>query len=433
MSGSERWSDVGRGEATGTLDVATTGGAAIRPVVRRRDLVRDLWPERAMGSPIPALDGLRGVAVLFVMVYHAWYFVPGVQGAIAANVSLYPMNYGRTGVQLFFVLSGFLLFLPYARWLFGRQPRPSARLFYKRRALRVGPAYWANLALLVLLSPFSWALAASALAHLVFLHNVFFSPTQKINSVYWTMAVEVQFYAILPAIGWAIHALSRRITRLTPLRAAAVVLGSLTLLSLLCNMLATHPRLDAVPVLSTALLDDYALPYWLSVFAAGMACSVVYTSLTQMRPLGPSRAQQVRSQARWVFAAGLALGLAVMFVPLLHHLPAKDQLFGWVYGAVLVGVLCGPGALRRPFEARILRFVGWISYSLYLWHQVILLALEPHLTAFASVPARTVAGLALDLLVGVPAAYLSFQFTERPFLRARKEAREPERVAAALP
>ncbi len=70
---------------------------------------------------------------------------------------VYPINYGRTGVHLFFVLSGFLLFLPYARWLFGMGQRPSAQLFYKRRVLRIGPAYWACLAILLLAGPITAA------------------------------------------------------------------------------------------------------------------------------------------------------------------------------------------------------------------------------------------------------------------------------------
>jgi peptidoglycan/LPS O-acetylase OafA/YrhL len=332
------------------------------------------------------------------------------------------MDYGRTGVQLFFVLSGFLLFLPYARWLFALGPRPSARLFYRRRLLRVGPAYWVNLLVLVALAPLGWSLLASALAHVVYLQNVFFNSSQKINSVYWTMAVEVQFYLVLPAIGWTITALARR--GIAPVRAAMLVLGSLMLVSVICDTLNARTALSGVPIVSTALIDSYALPYWLGVFAAGMACSVLYVYLTQVRPLDANALRRVRVRAGAIFAGGLIVGVSVAVVPWLHHLPLKDQIYGWVYGAVLLGVLIGPAPLRRPFASRALRFVGWISYSLYLWHLPILLALEPHLGEFASLPTRTLAGFVLDLLIAVPTAYLSFQLTERPFLRARRRAHD---------
>jgi peptidoglycan/LPS O-acetylase OafA/YrhL len=75
-----------------------------------------------------ALDGLRALAVGLVLLFHAWnqqpdFLVPGQWE------ERYPMYYTRSGVHLFFVLSGFLLFLPYARWLLGRGPRPSAAKF----------------------------------------------------------------------------------------------------------------------------------------------------------------------------------------------------------------------------------------------------------------------------------------------------------------
>ncbi len=61
-----------------------------------------------------------------------------------------PWNYAQTGVHLFFVLSGFLLFLPYARAMLQDRPLPTARRFYQRRALRILPAYWVCMIALVL-------------------------------------------------------------------------------------------------------------------------------------------------------------------------------------------------------------------------------------------------------------------------------------------
>jgi Acyltransferase family len=68
-----------------------------------------LWPESGAVSSIPALDGLRAVAVLFVLAFHAWLAAPGFSRPGDLVFTL-PITYGRTGVQLFFVLSGFLLF-----------------------------------------------------------------------------------------------------------------------------------------------------------------------------------------------------------------------------------------------------------------------------------------------------------------------------------
>lgn len=126
-----------------------------------------LWPESGAVNAIPALDGLRALAVVLVLVFHAWNDLPGyIQPG--QDPYQYPLNYGRTGVHLFFVLSGFLLFLPYARWMFGIQSRPSTQLFYARRLLRVGPAYWVCLALLALTAPITVSALKDVALHVFF-------------------------------------------------------------------------------------------------------------------------------------------------------------------------------------------------------------------------------------------------------------------------
>ena len=413
------------------MDRTQHGAASGYVETSARASSRPAWRWFSFGgsvNAIPEADGLRAVAVLLVMVFHAWYFVPGLSAKIGSQEYLYPTYYLSSGVQLFFVLSGFLLFLPYARWLFGLQRQPSWWLFYKRRLLRVGPAYWTNLLILALATPITVGLVMSVLAHAVFLHNVFVSPAYGLNSVYWTMAVEVQFYVALPAIAWAIAALGRRIGKML---AGALILGGLTLISLLCAGLSSHSSLTRIPVVSTALVTHYGLPFWLSVFSAGMACSLAYVYLTQVR--GPT-ASIPASLTRWslpLFASALLAGVAVASLPVLHYLPAKSQVFGWVFAAMLLSVVCGSSGLRKVFASRLLRFIGLISYSLYLWHLVVLLAIEPYLGWATSVLARSVVGLTLDVIIAIPLAYLSFRLTERPFFQAREHLRDASAATAS--
>src|SRR5215831_20297932 len=106
-----------------------------------RARARALLPLSSGPHEIRALDGLRAVAALNVLVYHAIR-------AITHQVSVFGLDltfawyYTQTGVHLFFVLSGFLLFLPCARAMLLARPLPSARQFYRRRALRILPAYY---------------------------------------------------------------------------------------------------------------------------------------------------------------------------------------------------------------------------------------------------------------------------------------------------
>ncbi len=388
---------------------------------KRRSLRTWLWPESGAVNPIPALDGLRACAILLVLVFHAWYKVPGYLAPGQPEESN-PLNIGHTGVQLFFVLSGFLLFLPYARWLLGCGARPSVLLFYKRRALRVGPAYWASLLFILLTGTLSAARLKDVALHVVFLSNLSSATIYSLNGVYYTMAVEVQFYVALPLLGFLAVRLARK---LGAWPAMFVLLAGLIALSTLDKSLSSQPSLLAVPVVGTFVLNISALPYWLATFGFGMTASVLYIYLTQIRPGLPHL-------PRWgslVFVAGVALFLALDLVPAVGLLPLP--LSGIDYSLVLLGILFGVPMIRAPFASRPLRFIGLISYSFYLWHLGVLKVVGPHLARFPlteQVALRLVALLTLGTLV----AYLSYQFTERPFMRARKKAHEATEQSPAF-
>lgn len=401
--------------------------AASTPIQsQRRRWWRRLWPESGAVSPIPALDGLRAVAVILVMLFHAWSQIPGLsQTAEGTSQFQYPISYGRTGVQLFFVLSGFLLFLPYARWLLGLQSRPSTMLFYKRRALRVGPAYWVSLVILVLAAPLTLPSLGNALVHAVFLSNVSWATTWSINSVYWTMAVEVQFYVLLPLFGLLAYALTRRTS---PILAMVLVVVGLSLVSILAALLNHFGVFTNIPVASTMLIESPALSRWVSVFAVGMACSVAYVYLTQIKRLNTKQGRNLSVVANVIMVAGLLLGLMLVFLAPLGRLPLSASLIGWSYGALLFGVLFGWPFLGRTFASRVLRFIGLISYSVYIWHNVVLQLIEPHLVFLTSTPERVAAGFVLDVLFSIPVAYASYLLTERPFFAARKKSHETSRA-----
>lgn len=394
-----------------TLDRATPGVHSFR---------FRFWPESSTPNAIPALDGLRAIAVLLVLVFHAWNDLPNfIQPG--QNPYSYPLNYGRTGVHLFFVLSGFLLFLPYARWMFGLQPRPSTRLFYRRRILRVGPAYWTCLAILVFAAPLTIQALGDAVLHVFFLSNALPQTLFSINGVFWTMAVEVQFYAILPLIAWVMVKASHRLRTSV---AAAAVIGCLFVISLCSEYAVKVASLSSIPVLSGLMLGEYSLPYWLAIFGAGISCSVVYVYLTNVRRLAGSAATPTRLWGIIALAIGCVTALSLAFVPADHRLPGKDLLFGGAYAAILFGVLCGPAWASWLLRTRPIRFIGLISYSCYLWHAIIINGLEARLPAGMGTSEKVL----IACLVGGPAAiacaYVSYQLTERPFLRARKRARE---------
>jgi peptidoglycan/LPS O-acetylase OafA/YrhL len=386
-----------------------------------------LWPGSGAVTALPEIDGLRALAVLLVVFFHSWWIWPDrwVHGYVQAA---YPIGNAWTGVHLFFVLSGFLLFQPYARWLFGIGAQPSTRLFYTRRLLRVAPAYWVSLLIVVALGPITLAALGDLLLHGVYLSNLTNSTTYSINGVYWTMAVEVQFYALLPGLAL----LMRRLTpRLSPVRAVAAVTGGMVLVSAICMMLLQRRPILSIPVVGSTLVGNAALPYWIGIFGIGMACGALYVYVQQIWQPDEAQREQLRTFCTRGVIAALIVVTAVLLLKPLQDFSALDLLFGVVYAALLLGVLFGIPALGRVFQTPTLRFIGLISYSIYIWHYAVMHALVPLLAPISQQPQRVLITAGLDLLISLPVAYISFRLTEKPFLNLRRQAHEKAPAAAA--
>ncbi len=148
-----------------------------RQVGIRTRFVKWLQPMDVSSQEIRALDGIRTIAALLVLTFHA-ISNSSISFAIGGHKFNYTWSYAQSGVHLFFVLSGFLLFLPYARSMLSGKTWPSAWAFYKRRALRILPAYYACLTILVVLRETELraqegnAFIANIGLHVLLLHNL---------------------------------------------------------------------------------------------------------------------------------------------------------------------------------------------------------------------------------------------------------------------
>ncbi len=355
-------------------------------------------------SHIRGLDGLRAGACLAVFAVH-WQQITGAKGNLGPIELPNLLENGNTGVALFFLLSGLLLGLPYWR---ANADRPFSLPRYARtRAARILPAYYLCLTALVLVRS-HWhspqQLADTAL-HYVFLHNLAEFSIYSLSDPFWTIAVQVQFYALFPLL-----LLLTRPARRSP------ALGMGLLLALAAASYFAHRAVmehyqppQTHYVLSHSLLAH--LPLFLMGFAAG--------------PLMPRTGDPTRRRAAWdallwLSAAGI---IAVLGIPALDErvsIPHGRYNLPYVPLLLLAIILSAP---RAPLAGAILewppvRLLGVISYGVYLYHLPCLRVLSHLMQRADASPAEHPALLAaLGLALSITAAALSWIVLERPILR----------------
>ena len=372
-------------------------------------------PEQAAGEArVPELDGLRGVAILLVVFFHATI----VGSATPAEALLHGVfrNFGWTGVDLFFVLSGFLI----TGILVDSRDAPNAlRHFYARRALRIFPVYYGFLILVFLIvprvAPGALSVGDDAIFYWVYLQN-FATAAQgdwvhsRFLNLVWSLAIEEQFYLVWP---WVVRALAPR----TLLRVClAMIAGSL---ALRVALVAADVAPVAIYVLSPARLDG---------LAAGALVAVALRS--------PGGAARLRAAAPGAAAlSGIAL-LALVFWQrgFSYQLPgtatAGLTLLAVFFASLLVLTLRSrpQGPLRRLLATAPLRAWGRTSYAIYVTHQVVLvLATLAWVRLFFEPHAPGASELALQLAVYatvLPGCWLlgeaSWRWLETPILRWKR-------------
>ncbi len=219
------------------------------------------------GNFIPEIDGLRFIAIAWVLAHHIGNEFIKLEGArypgqIAGSQLVSWLETLRFGVQLFFVISGFILGMPFIRHYYQGENRPSLRNYYIRRVSRIEPPFIINLTLLlILLLVTKSQLPSTALPHFLasigYVHNLAYQQMSTINFVTWTLEIEAQFYILAPFLVM-IFALPARYRGAT---VAALIAGSslfawfataewplmnLTLLGQAQYFLAGHPARGVV-------------------------------------------------------------------------------------------------------------------------------------------------------------------------------------------
>ncbi|MCH8008023.1 MAG: acyltransferase [Chloroflexi bacterium] len=407
----------------GTPDLRTHGitraGAGNRPAADKLRRAMTAGP----GERVPALDGLRGIAIAFVMLYHfdfIYDFTYGREsGWVIDGIVTGLAGAGWAGVDLFFVLSGFLI-----TGILLDSKGPVRRFFgsfYARRSLRIFPAYYAFLLLLLLLLPlfdetggrdalwdyFAW--------YALYLTNIYdaINPGLRADFFFvghiWSLAVEEQFYLLWPAF---VFAFSRR-TLMRLCVAGILIAFGLRLGFVIADLPAglgytlMPARMDALAagaLIALAIRDEHDLTLlrrWAPPVAIICGGAVVAYGLADrgFSPLDD-----------WVRTAGFTV-LALLFASLLAlTLQLRDS--------TLAASVLSHSALR---------WLGRYSYATYLVHLPVAVILARQIDFGAAIPAMVGSTLAGEVVYGAAAAaitvsvaWLSWQVLESQFLKLKR-------------
>jgi peptidoglycan/LPS O-acetylase OafA/YrhL len=370
---------------------------------------------QAQGEPrLGVLDGLRGLAVLWVLWYHLWeisWLSPGPQWEFLPAT-------GFVGVHLFFFLSGFVISYPFVRASAAGRPAMLWSDFAWRRFIKIVPSYALSIAAAYAIgyaqTQRNASLVPDLLTHLLFVHTWFPDRFGTIDGVLWTLAVEVEFYCIFPLVWWCFR------------RQPWVTAGAMI-------AIAWWWRAALATCCYTNLFTPYEenLPGYLDIFAFGMISAYAY-----VRFVGAWRFEAVRYAALLMAIGGV--GALVALLENMYAMRFYDQwagtwqiggrpLLGAAFAVVALGSLVSPRWWQVLLDNPLLRFLAAISYNLYLYHQLIAREmLARHLPPYAGDPhfdpawqrRYTEAVFALTI---AQAALVTYCF-ERPLLRVRQPA-----------
>ncbi len=363
------------------------------------------------------IDGVRALAVLSIVLFHTAVFGQASTGSLPGRL----LDHLNFGVALFFVISGFLLYRPFIAHRAGGAPAPAVRDYAKRRFLRIYPAYWVALTVLLLLPGLTGSVPGSRLQLYALWHNECLQGSFVCRlSQTWSLVVELTFYIALPFYVAAVGRLTRRLDPRRWLRAELAVLAILSALSLALEFAAYS---DTPTWVDATLVGHF---FW---FALGMGLAVV-SAAVMGGDIDPRvvRSATARPGLMWALAVVLYAALC-LWLPASPFVGAHDQafvtalVFGLVSALLLVPAVFakrGTSVPERVLTHPVIAWLGLISYGIFLWHFAIALDLGfiGHKNPFGIVLVGTVA-------IVIPVAAASYYLVERPLLRLKYRRLRP--------
>jgi peptidoglycan/LPS O-acetylase OafA/YrhL len=378
-------------------------------------------PDAAAAPPVgirrstryfPEVECLRGLAILLVFLFHLdSYFRFGSRAGTVVSPALAFVAAGHTGVSLFFILSGFLLSLPFLAEVRGGKP-VARRDYFARRALRILPLYWAAVVAGTVLSMHRPADAFLGLPYLLFLNALPKAtvPLLPYSAVWWSLATEVQFYLLLPLLPLFLQTRRGRL--------GGVALGAAWAAGYVVFLLGVpdHHRL----LVSLSLFGRAPL------FLLGIAAAALYL-------VAGDRIRERAGETPWLRRGGadlVLLGVLLVLGFLLRWLVHTGYMTadasgrhvwhvaeGSLWTTALLIVLLAPLRTKGLLCNRVFATLGVLSYSIYMWH-VPLTAVGVRTMRNPAHPLASwtpIAGTAIALAC-LALSSVTYRVIERPFL-----------------
>lgn len=412
---------------TGEQQPTPTGGDG------HRDGIGAGVDERQHGR-FPGLDGLRALAAFAVLVTHAGDAAPAVVPRAAWNLLGVSLPIGRAiyqlnlGVEVFFVVSAFLVYRPFLASHVLRRDHPEPVRFLWKRACRIFPAYWVALFVIVGVSAMkTLPNAETVLTHTFLVYG--YDPLRWYGGNIglrhsWTLVVEIAFYAFVPLWAWILRgvarlrapsdpsAAGRRALRIETVGAALLVpVGPATI------WWTAHGHSVPTPL--------RVLPAYLAAFGAGMLLAAWSVAAELRATPGRMTSFATRLGGWWWVAAAVVFAAFVKIVhidPLgimtARQLAAERLTHAVVATLIVLPAVIGAGnggRLRRFLHWRPLALVGLVSYGFYLWHYFVLDTLQHHVFTDAGW-GGFVAMVAITAVAATAIGALSWRWIERPFI-----------------
>jgi peptidoglycan/LPS O-acetylase OafA/YrhL len=399
-----------------TSSLTSTSNSSPGAVIAATAVGAKQRPGSVFSGHLPALDGVRGLAILAVLLFH--FVAPSdPKGPIDAAIT-WLFSYGALGVDLFFVLSGFLI----TGILYDSRADPFYfRNFYIRRVLRIFPLYYGVLIIVFFVVPAIPALDDPEIAGLrshqawawLYGVNIYLAIhggwVLSYIEHFWSLAIEEQFYLAWPLVVWLLAAKPRLFLTFS-LAAAIASFGGRIIASLS----------GASPIVTTVLT-----PFQLDALAIGGFLAVYLR-----QPDGEAGARRI------IVPMTLAgIGLLLLQFGVRHFSEYGDAAeslrsgaFHLLLAALLLKALCAPtsSVWSRFFRSSPMIILGRYSYGLYVYHHFFSYYFSRHGTesALASVIGSHTAALAIQAIGGMSAsmvmAWLSYEYFEKYFLQLKR-------------